>query len=49
MDLSIIPETSSIKVFRFKFDSSLTWESHIADILSRARQRQANFTTADPC
>jgi len=49
MDHTIIPETSSIKVLGFKFDSSLTWEPHIADILSRARQRAANFTTVDPC
>jgi len=39
MDHTIIPETSSIKVLGFKFDSSLTWESHIPDILSHARQR----------
>ena len=39
MDDIIIPETSSIKVLGFNFDSSLTWEPHITDILSRARQR----------
>jgi len=39
MDHTIIPETSSIEVLGFIFDSSLTWEPHIADVLSRARQR----------
>ena len=35
----IIPEVNSIKVLGFTFDSLLTWEPHITDILSRARQR----------
>ena len=39
MDDTIIPETSSIKVLGFKFDSLLTWGPHITDILSRARHR----------
>ena len=43
MDDIIIPETSSIKVLGFKFDSSLTWEPHITDILSRARQRSGQL------
>ena len=39
MDDTIIPESSSIKVLGFKFDSLLTWEPQIIDILSHARQR----------
>ena len=39
MDDTIIPETSSIKVLGIKFDSLLTWEPHITDILSRAQHR----------
>ena len=39
MNDTIIPEVNSIKVLAFKFDSLLTWERHITDILSRARQR----------
>ena len=39
MDDTIIPESISIKVLGFKFDSLLTWEPQIIDILGRARQR----------
>ena len=39
MDGTIIPESNSIKVLGFKFDSLLTWEPQIIDILGRARQR----------
>ena len=39
MDGTIIPETSSIKVLGFHFDSLLTWKLHISDILGCARQR----------
>ena len=39
MDDTIIPEVNSIKVFGFTFDSLLTCEPHITDILSHARQR----------
>ena len=39
MDDTIIPKVHSIKVLGFTFDSLLTWEPHITDILSRARQR----------
>ena len=46
MDDTIISEVNSIKVLGFKFDSLLTWEPLITDILSRARLN--NFTTAIP-
>ena len=39
MDDIIISEVNSIKVLGFTFDSLLTWEPHITDILSHARQR----------
>jgi len=39
MDDTTIPEVNSVKVLGFKFDSLLTWEPHITDIPSRARQR----------
>ena len=39
MDDTIIPETNSIKVLRFPFDSLLTWEPQITHILDRARQQ----------
>ena len=39
MDNTIIPESNSIKVLGFKFNSLLTWEPHIIDILGHARQR----------
>ena len=39
MDDTIIPESNSIKVLGFKFDSLLTWELQIFDIPGRARQR----------
>ena len=39
MDDTIIPESNSIKVLGFKFDSLLTWEPQIIDILGHARQR----------
>ena len=39
MDDTIIPESNSIKVLGFKFDSLLTWEPQIIDIPGRARQR----------
>ena len=35
----IIPETNSINVLGFTFDSSLTWEPRISDMLGRAKQR----------
>ena len=38
-DDTIIPESNSTKVLGFKFDSLLTWEPQIIDILGRARQR----------
>ena len=43
IDETIIPETTSIKVLVFKFESLLTWESHITDILGRARQREGQL------
>ena len=43
MDDTIISEVNSIKVLGFTFDSLLTWEPHITDILSRARQRAGQF------
>ena len=39
MDDTIIPETIPVKVLGFNFDSLLTWEPQISDILGRARQR----------
>ena len=36
MDDTVIPETNSIKVLEFKFDSLLIWEPQIIDILGRA-------------
>ena len=39
VDDTIIPESNSIKVLGFKFDSLLTWEPQIIDILGCARQR----------
>ena len=39
MDDTVIPESNSIKVLGFKFDSLLTWEPQIIDILGCARQR----------
>ena len=39
MELCIVPETASIKVLGYKFDSLLMWESHIGDMLDVARQR----------
>ena len=39
MDDIIIPDSNSIKLLGFKFDSLLTWEPQIIDILGRARQR----------
>ena len=36
---SVIPETSSVRVLGFTFDSLLTWESHIVNILNRGKQR----------
>ena len=39
MDDTIIPESNSIKVLGFKFDSLLTWEPQMIDILGHARQR----------
>ena len=39
MNGTIIPESNSIKVLEFKFDSLLTWEPQIIDKLGRARQR----------
>ena len=39
MDDTIIPETSLIKVLGFKFDSLLTCEPQISDILGSAKQR----------
>ena len=34
-----IPEVSSVKVLGFVFDSSLTWQKHIDQVLSRGKQR----------
>ena len=39
MDDTVIPETSSIKALGFTFDSLLTWEPHISNLLRRAKQR----------
>jgi len=39
MDDIVIPDTSSIKVLGFTFDSLLTWEPHISNMLSCAKQR----------
>ena len=39
VDDTIIPEVNSITALGFTFDSLLTWEPHITDILSHARQR----------
>ena len=43
MDDAIIPESNSIKVLEFKFDSLLTWEPQIIDILGCARQRAGHL------
>ena len=34
-----IPDVSSVKVLGFVFDSSLTWQKHIDQVLSRGKQR----------
>ena len=34
-----IPETTSVKVLGFTFDSSFTWQKHIDNVLKRGRQR----------
>ena len=34
-----IPETNSVKVLGFTFDSSFTWQKHIDNVLKRGRQR----------
>jgi len=39
MDDIVIPETSSIKVLGFTFDSLFTWEPHISTMLCCAKQR----------
>ena len=36
---SIIPETSTVQVLGFTFDSLLTWESHIVRMLNCGKQR----------
>ena len=43
MDDTVIPESNSIKVLGFKFDSLLTWEPQINDILGHARQRSGQL------
>ena len=34
-----IPEVSSVKVLGFLFDSSLTWQKYIENVLNRGKQR----------
>ena len=40
---SVIPETSSVRVLGFTFDSLLTWEPHIVNILNRGKQRASQL------
>ena len=49
MDDTIIPETSSVKIFGFHSDSLLTWEPQISDILVCARQWAGLLTQQDMC
>ena len=43
LDGSVIPETSTVWVLGFTFDSLLTWESHIVSILNRGKQRASQL------
>ena len=43
LDGSVIPETSTVRVLGFTFDSLLTWEPHIVSILNRGKQRASQL------
>ena len=43
LDGLVIPETSTVRVLGFTFDSLLTWEPHIVSILNRGKQRASQL------